>query len=181
MIELRPAMEHSSRRVLVWRRLRTCASKVTTSWLASRRPTRWGPPQNTRDVLQHNRPISVHRFPRRALTLCPQLCMSIQLGAHFPARSADALLATLYGHFNQAIYRNRPIAYPRFLNDMPPISPRDIYEPTFCGSPPGGPPATPPAARAPGRRVIDNQRPYRDRTCWLELLTSDARRSGGGG
>ena len=53
--------------------------------------------------------ISVYRFPRQALTLCPQLCMGIQPGARFPARSADALPATLYGRFTQAIYRNRPI------------------------------------------------------------------------
>jgi hypothetical protein len=50
-----------------------------------------------------------YSFPRRALTLCPQLCMGIQPDARFPARSADALPATLYGHFNQAIYRNRHI------------------------------------------------------------------------
>ena len=56
-----------------------------------------------------NRPITVYRFPRRALTLCPQLCMGIQPDARFPARSADALPATLYGHFIQAMYRNRPI------------------------------------------------------------------------
>jgi hypothetical protein len=53
----------------------------------------------------NNSPISVYRFPRRALTLCPQFCMGIQPGARFPARSADALLATVYGHFTQAIYR----------------------------------------------------------------------------
>ena len=67
----------------------------------------------------NNRPISVHRFPRRALTLCPQLCMGIQPGARFPARSADALPATLYGDLymcpsygdvTHAIYQNRPIA-----------------------------------------------------------------------
>jgi hypothetical protein len=40
--------------------------------------------------------------------LCPQLCMGIQPGARFSVRSADALPATLYGHFTQAIYRNRP-------------------------------------------------------------------------
>jgi hypothetical protein len=40
--------------------------------------------------------------------LRPQLCMGIQPGARFPARSADALLATLYAHFTEAIYRNRP-------------------------------------------------------------------------
>jgi hypothetical protein len=51
-----------------------------------------------------NRPISVYRFPRRALTLCPQLCMGIQSGTRFPARSANALFATLYGYFTQAIY-----------------------------------------------------------------------------
>jgi len=47
-----------------------------------------------------NRPISVYGFPRRALTLCPQLCtsMGIQDDARFPARSADALPATLFGH-----------------------------------------------------------------------------------
>jgi hypothetical protein len=50
---------------------------------------------NTRPTM--NRPISVYRFPRQALTLCPQLCMGIQPGARFPARSADALPATLYG------------------------------------------------------------------------------------
>jgi hypothetical protein len=61
-------------------------------------------------ALHFNRPISVYRFPRRALTLCPQLCMGIQPGARCPARSADALPATLYGHFAQAIYRNRPIS-----------------------------------------------------------------------
>ena len=42
------------------------------------------------------------------LTLCPQLCMGIQHVARFPAWSADALLVALYGHFIQAIYRNRP-------------------------------------------------------------------------
>ena len=50
-------------------------------------------------ITLHNRPIPVYRFPRRALTLCPQLCMGIQPGARFPGRSADALPATLYGHF----------------------------------------------------------------------------------
>jgi hypothetical protein len=35
--------------------------------------------------------------------------MGIQPGARFPALSADALPATLYGHFTQVIYRNRPI------------------------------------------------------------------------
>ena len=54
-------------------------------------------------------PMWVHRSPRRALTLCPQLCMGIQPDARFPVRSADALPATLYGHFIQVMYRNRPI------------------------------------------------------------------------
>jgi len=36
--------------------------------------------------------------------------MGIQPGARFPARSADALSATLYVHFTQAIYRNWPIS-----------------------------------------------------------------------
>jgi len=55
-----------------------------------------------------NRPISVCRSPRRALTLCPLLCMGIQPGACLPARSADALPASLYGQYTSAIYRNRP-------------------------------------------------------------------------
>jgi len=33
--------------------------------------------------IQLNRPISVYLFPRRALTLCPQLCTGIQPGACF--------------------------------------------------------------------------------------------------
>ena len=49
---------------------------------------------------QLNRPISVYRFPRLALTLCPQLCTGSQPGARFPARSADALPATLHGAFH---------------------------------------------------------------------------------
>jgi hypothetical protein len=56
-----------------------------------------------------NRPISVYRFLCQALTLCPQPCMGIQPGARFPARSADALTAALYGHPSKAIYRYRPI------------------------------------------------------------------------
>jgi hypothetical protein len=44
-----------------------------------------------------------------ALTLCPQLCMGVQPGARFHVQSADALPATLYGHFTRAIYRNQPI------------------------------------------------------------------------
>jgi len=51
-----------------------------------------------------------YRWPRRALTYCPKLCMGIQPDAHFPARSADALPTTLYGHCTQAICRDRPIA-----------------------------------------------------------------------
>jgi hypothetical protein len=35
--------------------------------------------------------------------------MGIHRDARFPELSADALPATLYGHFTQAIYRNRPI------------------------------------------------------------------------
>ena len=57
-----------------------------------------------------NRPIAVYRFPCRALTHCPQLCMDSQPGARFPPRSADAWSATLYGHFTQPMYRNRPIS-----------------------------------------------------------------------
>jgi len=35
--------------------------------------------------------------------------MGVQHDARLLARRADALPATLYGHFTQAIYRNRPI------------------------------------------------------------------------
>jgi len=63
---------------------------------------------NVSRVLVLNRPISVYRFPRRAPTLCPQLCMGTP-GARFPALSTDALSAALYGHFTQAIYGHRPI------------------------------------------------------------------------
>jgi len=58
-----------------------------------------GPNNRSRFNLPSNRTISVYRFPRRALMPCPQLCMGIQPGARFLARSADALSATLYGHF----------------------------------------------------------------------------------
>jgi hypothetical protein len=44
--------------------------------------------------LASNRPISTYRFPRRALTLCPQLYMGIRPGARFLAWSADALPTT---------------------------------------------------------------------------------------
>jgi len=44
--------------------------------------------------------------------------MGISPGARFPERSADALPVTLYGHFTQAIYRNRPIE----LGAMEPFS-----------------------------------------------------------
>jgi len=70
-----------------------------------------GVASNVAEGRGNNRPISVYRSPRRALTLCPQLGMVIQPGARFPARSADALPAILYGHFTRAIYRNRPIMH----------------------------------------------------------------------
>jgi hypothetical protein len=35
-------------------------------------------------VLDLNKPISVYRFPRQALTLCPQLCMGFNLAPAFP-------------------------------------------------------------------------------------------------
>jgi len=72
-----------------------------------------------------HRQISVYRFPRRALTLCPQLCMGIQPDARFPARIADALPTTLYGNFILAIYRNRPIENKHSTDDdYPPPDPR---------------------------------------------------------
>jgi hypothetical protein len=38
---------------------------------------------------QYNRPISVNRFPRRARTLCPQLCMGIPPGTWRPLSRAE--------------------------------------------------------------------------------------------
>jgi hypothetical protein len=73
-----------------------------------------------------NRPVSVYRFPRRALTLCPYLCMGNHPCARIPAPSDDALPATLYGHFTQAIHRNRPVA----LHDLA----SNIYRALRCGS-----------------------------------------------
>jgi len=65
-----------------------------------------------------NRPISVYRFPRRALTLCPHLCMGIEPGARFPVQSANALPATLCRHFTQATCRIRPIALKKRGSEM---------------------------------------------------------------
>jgi len=94
-----------------------------------------------------NRPVSVYCFPRRALALCPQLCMGTQPDARFPARSADALPATLYRHFTPAIYRNRPIAknvlrrvlHPHLWSRMPAF---DVLS-TFCRALVDGPPILP--------------------------------------
>jgi hypothetical protein len=43
------------------------------------------------DDVAGNKLISVYRFPRRALTLCPQLCMGIQPGNLAPALRLGAL------------------------------------------------------------------------------------------
>jgi len=85
-----------------------CLRGVNTAGTLLERIIRQTAPVHQLEALEagpYNRPISVYRFPHRALTLCPQLCIGIQPGACFPARSADALPATLYGHFTQAIYR----------------------------------------------------------------------------
>ena len=81
-----------------------------------------------------NRPISVYRSPRRALTLCPRLCMGIQPGARFPARSADALPTTLYGDFTQAMNRNRYIPRVPVLTSSPRhhITSPIVFKPLVC-------------------------------------------------
>ena len=79
----------------------TCETRVTPYWEK--------PHDMTFPNIDLKRPISVYRFTRGALTLCPPLCMGIQPGARLSAPSADALFATLYGHVTQAIYRNLPI------------------------------------------------------------------------
>jgi hypothetical protein len=67
-------------------------------------------------MFSYNKPISVsYRFPRGALTLCPRLCMGITPGARFPARSADALSATLSRHFAQAIHQKSADCYARLV------------------------------------------------------------------
>jgi hypothetical protein len=55
-----------------------------------------------------NRPISAYAFPRRALTLCPQLRMGIHPDGRLPARraDADALPATQYRHFTPVISKS---------------------------------------------------------------------------
>jgi len=77
------------------------------TWVNAHRPVDHH--EQSAHVYMSNGPMSVYRFQRRALTHCPQLCMGIQPGASFPAQSADALPATLYGYFTQAVYRNWPI------------------------------------------------------------------------
>jgi hypothetical protein len=64
------------------------------------------------DTNFNNRPISVYRFQRRALTLCPQFCMGIQPGACFPHRPLTLCPQLRMGILIQAIYRNWPIAPP---------------------------------------------------------------------
>jgi hypothetical protein len=67
-----------------------------TTWRAARTdaPPSW-PAQataGTRGSLRQgdNRPISINLFPRRALTLCPQLCMGTPPGTRFPALGVHA-------------------------------------------------------------------------------------------
>jgi hypothetical protein len=73
--------------------------------------------------------------------LCPQLSMGIQPGARLPARSADALPATLYGHFTQTIYRNRPVPpmsklTSRLHSSHPGGKPCSILGSSRCSRPP---------------------------------------------
>jgi len=91
----------------------TAAACASPPWSrrssAARCPGGTAQHHHPRPYMHVKRPNSVYSFPRRALTLCQQLCMGILPGARFPARSADALPSSLYGQFTQAIYRNRPI------------------------------------------------------------------------
>jgi hypothetical protein len=95
------------------------------------------PGMSCRFLCLNHRPVSVYRFPRRALMLCRQLCMGIQSGARFPARSADAVPATLHGHFTQATYRNRPIACAshRTSGDLVPCDNKSVCLCTVCRVP----------------------------------------------
>ena len=81
------------------RRGRGQAGHVRRELRVRRARCRWGQVNNARPCHLPHRPISVYRFLRRALTLCPQLCIGVQPGARFPARSADTVSATLYGQF----------------------------------------------------------------------------------
>jgi hypothetical protein len=51
----------------------------------------------SRCLTTSNRPISVYRSPRLALTLCLQLCMGNQPGARFPARALTICLQLCMG------------------------------------------------------------------------------------
>jgi hypothetical protein len=94
------------------------------------------PPTSSSTICQFRYIAS--RVPCQALLLCPRLCMGIQRDAWFPAQSADALPATLYGHFTQAIYRNRLVADPRCLSS---VAPYDVL--MLSHHPPGAPTGTP--------------------------------------
>jgi hypothetical protein len=92
-----------------WRRLGRMTQMQLRAWPKQPGAGQAGGAESAKLEMMIYRPISVYSFPRRALTLCPQLCMGMQPGARCPAQSADALSATLHGHFTETIYRNRPI------------------------------------------------------------------------
>jgi hypothetical protein len=67
--------------------------------------------------------------------------MGFQPGARFPARSADAVHATLYGRFTQAINRSRPIQETRARDALDDVASdiwatlaRDILGPAAAGA-----------------------------------------------
>jgi len=92
-----------------------------------------------------NRPVSVYRFPRRALTLCPQLCMSIS-----PRRYTEIglfQLAPLLHQGTASPYSGRDCGSrlsPRHQNFIPAGVFRTSTRPTFDPPPPPPPPTPPP-------------------------------------
>jgi hypothetical protein len=91
-----------------------------------------------------NRPVSVYRFPRGALTLCPQLCMGIS-----PRRYTEIGLFQLAPlHQGSASpYSGRDCGSrlsPRHRNFIPAGVFRTSTRPTFEAPPPPPPPTPPP-------------------------------------
>ena len=116
--------------IIIDLKYKTNTFNICTTYVATNAP------ESRKCVCARNRPISVYRLPLRALTLCPQLCMGIQPGARFPARSANALPATLYGHFSQAMHRNRPMLRRPRSGGVPSARTSVVLSPLQSGSEP---------------------------------------------
>jgi len=92
--------------------------------------------------------------------------MGIRPGARFPARSADALPATLYGRFTQAIYRNRPFKVQWFHGQ----GTKQLAVEVKTGEQVGRPG---PAARAWSRGCAESRRACPAAACWRRPARSE--------